>query len=116
MPEAETERLRRLGEQQLRDRDPLVRQRQRDREIARKQRRMKEPFSLSQMWAESPHRWRGLLLGLIVGLHLLLAAPPLVADPLGVCLGMAALPFAVLIGLLIGRYQDAMDEIRDPRR
>ncbi len=112
MPETEAERLRRLRERQLRDRDPLARQRQLDREIARKQRRMRESFSLRQMWADIPRRWRGLLLGLVVGLLLLLAAPSLVADPWGVCLGVAGLPFAALIGFLIGRYQDTMDDIR----
>ncbi len=113
MPESDAERLRRLRERQLRDRDPLARQRRLDGEIARKQRRLRQSFSLGRMWAEIPHRWRGLILGLIVGLLLLLAAPSLIAAPWGTCLGAATLPFAALIGFLVGRYQDTVDDIRD---
>lgn len=112
MPDRETDRLRRLREQQLRDRDPLAKQRRQDREIARKQQRMKQGFSLARMWADVPRRWRGGFVGLLIGLLILLAAPSLLGDPWGTCLGAGAVPFAAVIGFLIGRYQDSMDEIR----
>ncbi len=113
MPEREIDRLRRLRERQLRDRDPLAKQRRQDREIARKQQRMRQAFSLGRMWADVPRRWRGAFVGLLLGLLILLAAPSLMAAPWATCLGVGAVPFAALIGFLIGRYQDTMDEIRD---
>lgn len=113
MPESVVDRLRQLRDRQLRDRDPLTKQRRQDRGIARKQRQMRQSFSLSQMWRDIPHRWRGAFVGLPIGLIVLLAVPSLIEGLWGMCLGVAAMLFAALVGFLIGRYQDSMDEIRD---
>jgi len=112
MPSQDQERLRRLRDQQLRARDPLTKQRRMDKEIARKQRRMREPFSFGGMWRDLPHRLRGAFVGGLIGLAVLLIAPSLIEAPWGLCLGAFALPFAALVGFLLGRYDDSMEDIK----
>ncbi|OGT28667.1 MAG: hypothetical protein A2Z17_00500 [Gammaproteobacteria bacterium RBG_16_66_13] len=112
MPSQEQERLRRLRDQQLRARDPLSKQRRMDKEISQKRRRMRETFSFGGMWRDLPHRLRGAFVGGLIGLGVLLVAPSLIAAPWGLCLGGFALPFAALVGFLLGRYDDSMDDIK----
>jgi len=112
MPTEEQNRLRRLRDQQLGARDPLAKQRRLDREISQKQRRMRETFTFGRMWADLPHRVRSAFVGGLIGLAVLLVAPTLIEGTWGVCLGAFALPFAALIGFLIGRYEDTMDDVK----
>jgi hypothetical protein len=112
MPTEEQERLRRLRDRQLGTRDPLAKQRRQDREIAQKQRRMRESFSFGRMWTDLPRRYRGALAGAIVGLGFLLVAPILVEGTWGLLIGVVAFPFAALVGFAIGRYEDTMEEIK----
>ena len=112
MPSQDQERLRRLRDQQLRARDPLSKQRRMDKEIAQKRRRMRESFSFGGMWRDLPHRLRGAFVGGLIGLGVLLIAPSLIEGSWGLCLGGFALPFAALVGFLLGRYEDTMDDIK----
>jgi hypothetical protein len=112
MPSQDQERLRRLRDQQLRARDPLAKQRRLDREIAQKQRRMRESFSFGRMWGDLTHSLRGAFIGGLIGLGILLIVPSLVEGSWGICLGVSALPFAALVGFLIGRYEDSMENIK----
>ncbi|HSB88826.1 MAG TPA: hypothetical protein VLD63_02250 [Anaerolineales bacterium] len=112
MPTEEQERLRRLRDRQLGARDPLAKQRRQDREIAQKQRRMRESFSFVKMWTDLPRRYRGAFVGGLIGLGILLVAPALVQGTWGLLLGVAAFPFSALIGFGIGRYEDTMEEIK----
>jgi hypothetical protein len=109
----EAERLRRIRDQQLRSRDPLKKQRKLDHTIATKHRKAKGTFSFGKMWGEIPRRWRGLLLGALIGVGALLVAPALIPDTWGMCLGLGALPFAALLGFLIGRYEDSKQDVKD---
>jgi hypothetical protein len=113
MPSQDSERFRRIRDQQLVSRDPLKKQRREDREIAQKRRRMQQSFSFGGMWRDLPHRWRGAFSGGLVGLGLLLAASVLLEGDTGLCVGAAALPFASLVGFLIGRYEDSMEDIKE---
>ena len=48
MPESESEKLRRLRQKQLTDRDPLVKQRKFQHDSVIKEKRMQKPFSLKR--------------------------------------------------------------------
>ena len=113
MPSEESERLRRLRDQQLRTRDPLNKQRRLDSEISQKRKRMQQSFSFGAMWGEIPHRWKGAITGALIGLGILVLAPSLIEGTWGLCLGGVAFPFAALVGFLIGRYEDTVDDIRE---
>jgi len=67
MPESESERLKRLHQKQLADRDPLVKQRQFQHNSAIKEKRMQKPFSLKKAWSDIPHSIRVPFYGLIFG-------------------------------------------------
>ena len=113
MPGQDTDRFRKIRDQQLHARDPLKKQHRLDQEISRKRRRMQGSFSLVRMWTDLPHKWRGGFIGSLIGLGVLIAAPAMLEGFWGLCIGGAALPFAALVGFLVGRYQDTLDEIRD---
>ncbi len=113
MPSEESERLRHLRDQQLRSRDPLITQRRLDSEISQKRKRMQGFFSFGAMWRDIPHRWKGGFTGAVIGLGMLVLAPSLIEGTWGLCLGGVAFPFAALVGFLIGRYEDTVDDIRE---
>lgn len=112
MPGQESDRHRRIRDEQLRARDPLKKQRRLDREIADKRRRMSQPFSFGRMWQDLPHKWRGTFVGGLIGLGFLIGAPYFIEGMWGLCVGIGAFPFAALVGFLLGRYQDSMEDIR----
>jgi hypothetical protein len=109
----EVERLRRIRDQQLRTRDPLIKQRKLDYTIAAKHRKARVGFSFGRIWGEIPHRWRGLLVGGLIGVGALLAAPALIPGTWGTCIGLAAFPFAAMLGFLFGRYEDSEQDVKD---
>jgi hypothetical protein len=113
MPSQDSERFRRIRDQQLHSRDPLKKQRSQDREIAQKRKRLQQSFSFGGMWRDLPHRWRGAFGGGLIGLGILLAAPSLIEGSWGLCLGGIAFPFAALVGFMIGRYEDSMEDIKE---
>jgi len=109
----EVDRLRRIRDQQLHARDPLIKQRKLDRTIASKHRRARAGFSFVTMWREIPHQWRGAVVGGLVGLAGMLIVPEVIPESWGTCLGLAAFPFAALLGFMIGRYEDAKEDVTD---
>jgi hypothetical protein len=112
MSSQDPERVRRLRDQQLRARDPLSKQRRLDGEISQKRKRMQQSFSFGGMWKDIPHRWTSGFIGCLIGLAILLIAPSVLEGSWGICLGGAAVPFAAVVGFMIGRYEDTMEEIK----
>ncbi len=109
----DVDRLRRLRDSQLRARDPLTKQRKLDHTIATKHRQARSAFSCGRIWGEIPHQWRGLLVGGLLGLGALFLVPALIPESWGMCLGVGALPFGALLGFMIGRYEDAKQDVHD---
>ena len=109
----EVDRLKRIRDKQLRARDPLTKQRKLDHTIATKQRRARTTFSFGKMWQEIPHKWRGLFIGGLIGVGGLLIVPEVIPESWGMCLGLAALPFGALLGFVIGRCEDAKQDVSD---
>ncbi len=55
MPDSEVERLKRLREKQLKERDPLAGERKFQKNLAIKEKRMRKPLSLTEDWKNVPY-------------------------------------------------------------
>ena len=115
-PDSEQERLRRLRDRQLATRDPQSKARTLHGGIARKQRRSVESFSLGRMWSEIPHVWRDGFYGFLLGVLALAIVPRLWASPWAVPCSAGSAILLAIIGLFIGRAEDARDSLRDLTR
>ena len=113
----EQERLRRLRERQLTDRDPLVKQRQFQRTAAQKERKARgKRYTLGEAWKTIPNLYRSPFIGLLLGLVVIVILPILWISPWAFWVGLGATAFFVLMGLLIGRALDSREEMKDALR
>ncbi|MCA2002844.1 MAG: hypothetical protein LDL51_13340 [Chloroflexi bacterium] len=113
MPESESERLKRLRQRQLADRDPLVKQRQFQRSSILKERRMRKPFSLKKAWEDLPHVIKLPFYALVFGAFVTLALPVLWNSPYAILAGAAATLALVVFGFITGHSLDLRDDIRN---
>jgi hypothetical protein len=112
----EQEKLRRLRERQLTDRDPTVKQREFQRMSAHRERQQDKSYSLGRMWADIPHTWKGFFYGVTLGTILLIILPLfLTASWVIPCAAISIVLFGIF-GLLLGRAVDTRDEIKDLMR
>ena len=107
------ERFRRIRDQQLATRDPLIKQRKSDHMISEKHRRAQTRFSFGQMWSEIPHKWRDMLGGAVLGVIVVIIVPLLVPGAWSLCIGLAGFVFLTFLGFLIGRYEDTKEDVED---
>jgi hypothetical protein len=112
MPDQDVDRYRKIRDQQLQARDPLKKQRVLDHEVSQKRRRMTQGFSFGLMWRDLTFKIRYSLLGGIIGLLMFVVLSLLLPETWGVCLGGFLFFFAVLVGFLVGRYEDSFEDIR----
>ena len=109
----ELERLRRLRERQLTDRDPLVKQRQFQRASAQREKRLKKPYSLGKMWKDISHSWKGFFYGVVLGTLVLLIVPIFWISPWAIpCSASTIVVFAIL-GVILGRAIDTREKIKE---
>ena len=112
----ELERLRRLRERQLTDRDPLVKQRQFQRASAQREKRLKKPYSLGKMWKDISYSWKGFFYGVVLGTLVLLIVPIFWISPWAIpCSASTIVVFAIL-GVMLGRAIDTREKIKDLMR
>ena len=109
----ELERLKRLHDRQLSDRDPQVKQRQFQRTSAQRERRYRKPYSLGKMWKDIPHAWKGFFYGLVLGTTVLLILPMFWVSLWAVPCSTAAIVVFALFGVILGRAIDARENIKD---
>jgi len=109
----ELERLKRLRERQLSDRDPLVKQRQFQRSSAQREQKNRKPYSLGKMWGDIPHAWKGFFYGLVLGTLVLLVVPLLWLSPWAVPCSAATIVVFAIVGVIIGRAIDTRENIKD---
>ena len=110
----EQERLKRLRERQLTDRDPLVKQKQFQRTTAQKERKARgKRYTLGDAWRAIPYIYRSPFIGLVLGAAVIFILPILWKSPWAFFVGLGVTVFFILIGLLIGRAQDIRDELKD---
>lgn len=112
----EQERLRRLRDQQLAARDPLVKQREFQRTSAQRERNAQSPYSLGRMWKDIPHAWKGFFFGLLLGCLALLVIPNFWISPWAVPCSASLIVVFGLIGMVFGRAFDTRDDIKDLMR
>jgi hypothetical protein len=112
----EQERLRQLRERQLADRDPLIKQRQFQRNSAQRERRVRKPVTLAGMWREIPNAWKGFFYGVLLGTMILIILPLLWISPWAIpCAAISIVIFGIF-GVVVGRAMDARDSINDLMR
>ncbi len=113
MPKQEQERLKRLRERQLADRDPLVKQRQFHRESSLKEKRARKPFSFSQAWADFPHIVKVPFYGLLLGILVIIILPNLWDSKWAIIASAAVTLIFIIFGMVVGSALDLRDNIKD---
>jgi hypothetical protein len=113
MPDKETERLKRLREGQLADRDPLVKQQKFQHNSSVKEKRMRKPFSLSKAWKDLPHIIKSPFYGLLLGLIVIILLPNLWSSPYALLAGAGATLIFMIFGLVMGNSLDLRDNIKN---
>ncbi len=112
MPESESEKLKRLRQRQLADRDPLVKQRQFGHNSAAKEKRMRKPFSFKKAWDDIPHSIRVPFYALIVGVVVIFVLPNFWKSPYAIFAGVGITLVLIILGFITGNSLDLRDDIR----
>ena len=112
MPDQEAERLKRLRERQLTDRDPLAGERKFQRVTSAKEKRMYKPISLKKEWRGVPHVIKVPLYCLILGI--IITAVLLITwnSPYALYVGVGAIVILLLFGIASGSVMDYNDKIK----
>jgi len=110
---SEQERLKKLRDSQLADRDPGVKQRHYNRSYSVKSRRMNRKLTLKGILSDIPHVYRSAFSGLVLGLLVLWFLPQYWISKFA----MPAAVFCIIVftgvGAMIGNALDLRDNIRD---
>jgi hypothetical protein len=110
----EQERLKRLRERQLTDRDPLVKQRQFQHTTAQKERKARgKRYTFGEAWRTIPNIYRSPFIGLLVGAAVVFILPSLWKSEWAIWVALGATVFFILIGLVVGRAQDIRENLKD---
>jgi len=113
---SEQERLRRLRDGQLKDRDPHTKQRAFYRASYQREQRLRKPLSFKEEWAKIPHSWKIPFFGLILGMVGLVAITSLWISRWALPCGLVATLIFVVVGFSIGKALDLRDELKDLAR
>jgi Flp pilus assembly protein TadB len=112
----EQERLKRLRDRQLTDRDPGVKKREFQRQSVERERRAYRPLTFKDAWADIPHIWKGMFFGLILGLVGAFVITSLWVSPWAWVVSIVLLLVFIMFGVMIGRAADSRDEIKENLR
>ena len=112
MPDSEAERLKRLREKQLRDRDPLEHERKFQRNSSIKEKRMQKPISLKEDWRKVSYTVRIPLLVLILGIIGTIILPHLWDWQYATYAGAGITIIAILFGAVLGNAIDLREDIK----
>lgn len=113
MSNQEQERLKRLREKQIADRDPLVKQRKLQQNYSVKAKRMRKPFKLTGAWRDIPHIIRTPFYALLLGIAVIFILPALWESPLAIWVALLITAFLIVFGLVLGNSLDLRDDIKD---
>ena len=113
MSDQENERLKRLRERQLADRDPLAKQQQFQQNTSIKEKRLRKPFVLSKAWKDLPHIIRTPFYGLLLGILVILALPYLWPSPYAILAGGGVTVLFLIFGVVMGNSLDLRDDIKN---
>ena len=112
MPESETEKLKRLREKQLRDRDPLERERKFQHNSAIKEKRMQKPISLQEDWGKVAYMIKMPIYALIFGGIGTLILTKFWLSPYAMYAGAGATILLLIFGVLVGSAVDLREDIK----
>lgn len=112
----EQDRLKRLRDRQLADRDPGVKKREFHRQSLARERRAYRPLTFKDAWMDLPHIWKGMFYGLVLGLIGLFTITSLWISPWAWVASLFLLVVFLVIGMVIGHGADVRDEIKDNLR
>jgi hypothetical protein len=113
MSDKESERLRRLREKQLAQRDPMVKQKKFQHDSSVKEKRMQKPFSFSKAWKDLPHIFKAPFYGLLLGILLIIVLPNLWSSPYAMLVGAGLTVVFMIFGLVAGMSFDLRDNIKN---
>jgi hypothetical protein len=113
MPDQESERLKRLRERQLKDRDPLVSEHKFQHVSSIKEKRMRKPFSFGKEWGAVPHIIKVPLYCLILGVIIMAVLPILWNSPYALYIGAGITVILIIAGVASGIVMDYNDKIED---
>lgn len=108
----ESERLRRLRDQQLRTRDPKKGQRKISGRVSG-QFKSRQKYTVKDGVKDVPHKWKGLLIGLIAGVLVWVLLVALVDADWVDMAGILAVLGLPILGFIFGSSFDWRDELRD---
>ena len=109
---AEQERLKRLRDKQLADRDPLIKERHYNQAYSVKSKKMSQKLTLKGMWSDLPHIIRSPFIGLVLGLLVLWFLPQFWISRYAVPVSVFCLILFLILGVMIGKTLDLRDNIR----
>jgi len=106
------ERLLQIRNQQLQARDPLKKERKKQDRITH-QFKSRQGYSVSQGVSDVKHKWKGLLIGIIMGLVIWIVLATLVHASWADLAGLGAIVICPILGFMLGTSFDWRDELRD---
>ena len=110
----ELERLKRLRERQLNDRNPQTKQNQIQRNITYRERKERgKKYTLLQAWQALPHVYTTPLIIFFIGLVATIVLTLFWNSLWAIAAGMGATIFVSLVGIFIGQAMDLRDNLRD---
>ncbi len=112
----EQERLKRLREQQLRARDPHVKQRQFQRTTAERERKRDKSYSLGKLWHDLPLVLRYSLGGFLLGLLISLILPTLWDSPLVKIVSIIIVVVLTIFSGIVGNAVAVRENVKDLMR
>ncbi|MBM3144851.1 MAG: efflux RND transporter permease subunit [Chloroflexi bacterium] len=112
--ESEQDRLKRLRDQQIRARDPSVKEQRISQHItAQQKRKRKNENFIKDSVGDVSHKVKGVYIGAVLGLVIMITLPMLIEGRAAIIIGVAAFPFSMALGFIIGASFDWRDELRD---
>ncbi len=112
MPDSESERLKKLRERQLNDRDPLVGERKFQRNMSVKEKRMQKPLSLAEDWRNIPYVVKIPLFAIALGIVGAIVLVRLWSWEYAVYAGIGATLGIALFGAVLGNAVDLREDIK----
>ena len=110
----ELERLKRLRDRQLADRDPQVKQKQFQRTIRQRERKARiQRYTLGEAWRTIPLIYRSPLIGFLIGVCITFFLPFVWNSSWAFWVGVIATVLLVIIGLTIGQTMGIRENLKD---
>lgn len=110
----ERERIRRIRERQIQARDPRATYQKAQRAVSRRSRRRgQKRVTLWEMFTDIPKKWKGLVIGVLIGCFIAVVLPLLWLSEWATLIGFATIPVFAVVGLAFGQAFELRDELRD---